>query len=275
MSDVKYTVFPTFLILISLLMSGCSSAPDEIEADKSAVSASNANRDKTPTEISSTYVDDSGDPLEGFNRTMWMINYDYLDPYLVRPASIVYMEWTPSPIRIGFNNFLDNLDEPASALNNLLMGNGQLAVKSFSRFWINTTIGLLGLIDVATMADIPRNSREFGDVLGHYGVGNGPYVMLPGYGPVTPRDLTDTVDSMYIPLNWLNFWQKATKWAFQGLESRYELISQEGLLKDSPDPYSLSKSIYLQHQDFKADIKEEPEEALDEQLLEEYLGHDY
>ncbi|OEF23679.1 MlaA family lipoprotein [Vibrio rumoiensis] len=263
------TSLSPLLLLTSLLLSGCSSVPEEKTSEVEQTNVTN------PHPSTFEPKDESGDPLEGFNRVMWSVNYDYLDPYFVRPMSIVYMEWTPSPIRAGFNNFLDNLDEPASAINNLLMGNGKLAMNNFNRFWINTTIGLLGLIDVASMVDIPRTTREFGDVLGHYGVGNGMYMMLPGYGPLTPRDVTDTVDSLYIPLNWLTFWQKATKWTFQGLESRYELIGQEGLLKDSPDSYQLSKSIYLQHQDFKAEIKEEPKEALDEQLLEEYLGHDY
>ncbi len=259
MSNVKpIQLFPLYCLTF-LLMLGCSSTPEETATSSIA---------EEPT-------DERWDPFEGFNRTMWDFNYDVLDPYVVRPLSIGYMEWTPSPIRSGLNNFLDNLDEPASGINNLLMGNGAEAVQNFSRFIINSTIGLLGLIDVASAADIPRTTREFGDVVGHYGVGDGPYVMVPAYGPVTPRDITDTVDTLYIPLSWLTFWQKTGKWAFQGLESRYELINQEGMLRNSPDSYELSKSIYFQHQDFKAQINQEPEEVLDEDLLEDYLGHDY
>lgn len=305
MSSIKNSVSPTFFLSILLFISGCSTTPEDsvsvnsITANDSALNsevasnASDVNEDvaaEQPKEsdLSITDEDKSSDvttdtvinhgdrePLEGFNRMMWGINYDVLDPYVVRPLSIAYMEWTPIFVRSGFNNFLDNFDEPASGVNNLLMGKGEKAIQNISRFIINSTIGLFGLIDVASAADIPRNTREFGDVLGHYGVGNGIYIMAPAYGPLTVRDLTDTVDTLYMPLNWLVFWQKATKWAFQGLESRYELISQEGQLQNSPDPYALSKSIYLQHQDFKADIKAEQEEVLDEDLLEDYLGHDY
>lgn len=253
-----------------LVLLGCSSAPEEQETSSEIQIEPNSESVNNQSDN-----DQDSDPLEGFNRMMWGINYDVLDPYVVRPLSIAYMEWTPDPVHSAWNNFLDNLDEPASALNNLFMGEGTLAAQNFSRFWINSTIGLLGLIDVATMADIPRTTREFGDVLGHYGVPNGPYLMVPAYGPVTPRDFADTVDTLYMPLNWLVFWQKATKWGFQGLEARYELIAQEGMLANSPDSYQLSKSIYLQHQDNKALIEKEPEEALDEDLLEEYLGHDY
>lgn len=240
------SIFSLFLLI------GCSSAPESSE---------------NPSTVN--------DPLEGFNRTMWDLNYDVLDPYLVRPVSIAYMEWLPTPLTAGVSNFLDNLEEPASALNNLFMGNGGKALDSFNRFWINTTIGLLGFIDVASEAGITRSSREFGDVLGYYGVGNGPYLMMPAYGPLTPRDLADQADSLYMPLYWLTFWQSAGKWVIQGLETRYELIPQEGMLRNSPDPYALSRSIYLQHQDFKAEIEKEPEPVVDEDLLDQYLGHDY
>lgn len=254
-------------------MLGCSSAPDEREQSSQKQDETTAISKTSSTQPSSEASD--GDFFEGFNRVMWDFNYDVLDPYVVRPLSIAYMEWMPWPIRSGLNNFLNNLDEPANAVNNLLMGNGSQAVENFSRFWINSTIGLLGLIDVASAANISSTSRAFGDVIGYYGVGNGAYLMLPAYGPVTVRSAADTVDGLYIPLNWLTFWQKAGKWAFQGLESRYELISQEGQLRNSPDSYQLSKSIYLQHKDFKAEVVKEPEKALDEDLLEEYLGHDY
>nr|WP_244943689.1 MlaA family lipoprotein [Vibrio algivorus] len=267
MGDIKNNYSFSLIFLSSTLMLGCSSTPEK-------QASTTPNNMITSSEKSTTDHDD-GDFFEGFNRLMWDFNFEVLDPYVVRPLSIVYIEWTPWPIHTGLNNFLNNLDEPANAVNNLLMGNGDQAVENFSRFWINSTIGLLGFIDVASMANISSTSREFGDVVGHYGVGNGAYLMLPAYGPVTVRDAADTIDGLYIPLNWLTFWQKAGKWAFQGLESRYELISQEGLLRNSPDPYKLSKSIYIQHQDFKAEISKQPEPALDEDLLEEYLGHDY
>jgi len=95
----------------------------------------------------SEYVEEShpNDPFEGFNRAMWDINYEYLDPYLVRPVSLAYVGYTPVPVRSGISNFLANLDEPASMVNNLFMGNGEKALDHFNRFWINSTFGLLAL----------------------------------------------------------------------------------------------------------------------------------
>ncbi|WP_153448132.1 MlaA family lipoprotein [Vibrio algicola] len=237
---------------------GCSSTPENSESSPAS---------STNTKVS--------DPFEGFNRSMWELNYEYLDPYVVRPTSIAYMEWLPTPLTAGLSNFLDNLEEPASMVNNLFMGNGSEALDGFNRFWINSTIGLLGFLDIASEAGINPSTREFGDVLGYYGVGNGPYFMMPAYGPLTVRDLADQADSLYVPLYWLTFWQSAGKWVIQGLESRYELIPQEGTLRNSPDPYALSQSIYLQHQDFKAEIEKQPEPVVADDLLEEYLGHDY
>lgn len=246
---------------ILLLVSACSQTPEPLDTDS-----------ETSVEINHT-DDDShrGDPLERVNRVMWALNYDYLDPYLVRPISVGYVEYTPSPIRYGIANFLANLDEPSSMVNNALMGNGDLAMVHFNRFFLNTTLGLVGLIDIASAAEIQKpNSRSFGDALGHYGVGNGPYFMLPGYGPWTLREAGDFVDGFYMPLSYLNFWQGLGKWGLEGMETRVQLISQEPMLEASPDPYVLTRDVYLQRQDFKAEIEPEidAEEDIDAYLDE-------
>ncbi|BCL70672.1 ABC transporter [Vibrio nigripulchritudo] len=246
----------SWLLLAMLAFAvGCSSVPE----------GENAEAD----------VSHPNDPFESFNRAMFDINYDYLDPYIVRPISVAYVETVPTPIRGGIANFLANLDEPASMINNLLMGEGELALTHFNRFWINSTVGLLGFIDVATAAGITKyDERAFGDMLGYHGVGNGPYFMVPGYGPITLRKTTDTVDGMYVPLSLLNFWAGLGKWALEGMEKRYLLIPQEGTLESSPDPYALSRDVYLQRRDFKAGITETFEED-EEDFLDEYLDEEF
>ncbi|MDG3088742.1 VacJ family lipoprotein [Vibrio hannami] len=243
-------------LLLAGFLVGCSSAPyDE------------------PEQLTNEEVqEDVYDPFEGFNRAMWAFNYDYLDPYLVKPVSLTYVNYTPTFIRSGISNFLSNLDEPASMINDALMGNGELAVTHFNRFWINSTFGILGLFDVAGAAGITKEAeREFSDVAGHYGVGNGPYVMVPGYGPATVRDVADQVDTLYVPLSLLNFWGAVGKWALEGMETRAALVSQEPLLEASPDPYIFTRDAYIQHQDFKAQIESEDYDEEDEALLDEYL----
>ena len=241
------------LLCSALVMSGCASEPEAPEFT--------AYETQTPN-----------DPFERFNRSMWTINYDYLDPYLVKPVSVAYVDYVPVPIRAGIGNFLGNLDEPSSMINNLIMGNGDKALDHFNRFWINSTLGLLGLIDVASAAGITdHNEKALSDALGHYRVGNGPYVMVPGYGPWTLRESADFVDGQYLPLSLLNFWAGLGKWALEGMETRAALVGQEVMLETSPDPYSLTRDAYLQRQDFKAEIEREAFNEEEEAYLDEYL----
>lgn len=251
------------LVLFSLLLFGCSSTPEQVAQD--------AEVDQQVLE----YESHPNDPLEGFNRAMWSFNYDFVDPYLVRPVAIAYVEYTPTPIRSGIANFLSNLDEPSSMINDLLMGNGAEAVNHFNRFWINSTFGILGLFDVAGAAGLVEEDRAFSDALGHYGVGNGPYLMVPGYGPLTTREVTDGVDSMYLPLSYLNFWGAVGKWALEGLETRAALVSQEPILEASPDPYAFTRDVYLQRRDYKAQIEPEELDEEEEDFLDDYLDEEF
>nr|WP_082008654.1 MlaA family lipoprotein [Photobacterium gaetbulicola] len=216
------------------------------------------------------------DPFEGFNRAMWNLNYDYLDPYLARPVSLAYVDYTPSFIRTGIRNFLANLDEPASMVNSILMLNGEEAVRHFNRFWINSTFGLLGLIDIASAADIRKPvDKQFGDTLGKYGVANGPYFMFPVYGPLTLREgAGDFVDGLYLPLSALNFWQSLGKWAFEGMEDRAALVKQEAILKDSPDAYIFTRDAYIQNKNFRAsggnvELPEQQDDAYLDDFMDE------
>lgn len=252
------------ITLLALFIIGCSSAPEPEEGSE-----------VTNTTETEDVVEDNGpwDPFEGFNRTMWTVNYDYLDPYFVRPVSLAYVNYTPKPVRTGISNFLSNLDEPSSMVNDLIMGNGELAFTHFNRFLINTTFGLLGLIDIAGEVGITNpGDRSFSDAIGHYGVGNGPYVMIPAYGPATPREVTNLVDDSYVPLSYLNFWAGLGKWALEGMESRAALVSQEPLLEASPDPYIFTRDAYIQHLDFKAQVtSEDSYDEEEEELLDDYL----
>ncbi|MDW6001438.1 MlaA family lipoprotein [Vibrio mangrovi] len=243
---------------LMLVLVGCSSTPGE-NADEQDLSSTNSS---------------VNDPFEGVNRSFWSLNYDYLDPYVIKPVSLAYVDHVPSPIRRAIANFFSNLDEPASMVNNLIMGNGHKALDHFNRFWMNSTFGLFGLIDIASEAGITKEGHKgFGDALGHYGVGNGPYLMVPAAGPYTPRAATNLVDEAYAPLSYLNIWGSVSKFIFEGMETRASLASQESMLENSPDPYALARDIYLQHQDFKAEIEEKDAYDPDQEaLFDEYLN---
>lgn len=142
----------TGLAFATVLLVGCaSSSPDHIEQGRS-------------------------DPLEGFNRAMFNFNYEVLDPYVVRPVAVVWRDYVPQPARNGTSNFLSNLEEPASMVNSFLVGDPYNGMKHFNRFFLNTILGMGGLIDVASMAN-PKLAKQtphrFGSTLGHYNVGYG------------------------------------------------------------------------------------------------------
>lgn len=196
------------------------------------------------------------DPFEGFNRVMFNFNYNVLDPYIVRPVAVAWRDYLPQPARNGLTNFFTNLSEPASMVNNFLTGEPYQAMIHFNRFFLNTILGVGGFIDVAAMAN-PKlakpGEKRFGTTLGEYGVGYGPYVVLPGYGSFTIRqEGGDYADNFYPALSWLTFWMSAGKWMLEGIETRSQLLDSDGLIRNSPDPYIFMREAYFQHNDFKA-----------------------
>ncbi|MGK5047635.1 MlaA family lipoprotein [Janthinobacterium sp. GB4P2] len=127
------------------------------------------------------------DPLEGYNRAMFKFN-DTVDQVALKPVATAYKTVTPSFVQTGVGNFFGNLSDVWSAVNNLLQGKGEAGLQDVVRVSMNSTFGLLGLIDIASQAGIPKHNEDFGQTLGWYGVQPGPYVMLPLLGPSTVRD---------------------------------------------------------------------------------------
>ncbi len=196
------------------------------------------------------------DPLEGFNRTMFNFNYNVVDPYVLRPVAVAWRDYLPAPARTGLSNVLGNLDEPASMVNSFLIGEPRQAMIHFTRFFLNSTLGLGGFIDVAGKAnpELARGGpRRFGSTLGHYGVGYGPYVELPAYGSFTIReDGGDYVDTLYPVLGWLTWPVSIGKWAIEGVETRAQLLDSDGILRQQDDPYAFIRNAYFQRHDFLA-----------------------
>ena len=132
-------------------------------------------------------VPDPRDPAESFNRGVFAFN-EGLDLAVIKPAATVYRDVTPRLVRTGVGNFLGNLDDAWSSVNSLLQFKLRNAVDNFMRFGVNTTFGLFGVLDVASEMQIERHSEDFGQTLGTWGVGPGPYLVLPLFGPSTFRD---------------------------------------------------------------------------------------
>lgn len=215
---------------------------------------------------------DPRDPIEPFNRLMWDFNYLFLDRYLFRPVVHAYADYVPEPARDSVENVVRNLDEPFSAVNNLLQAKPDWAANATARFLINSTFGVVGLFDVANHMGLPRKQDEFGEVLGYWGVPNGPYLMLPVLGPSSVRDeVGDFIDKLYFPHSLFNFWQRAGLWALDGLSVRSKLIDQEALLDNALDPYVFTKEAYFQYVEYQLYDGNLPEKEEEDDLLEEYL----
>ncbi len=196
------------------------------------------------------------DPLEGFNRAMWHVNYNYLDPYILKPVAKSWKEYVPIPLRASITNVVNNLDEPVSFINSLLVWEPQKAGVHFTRFWLNSILGLGGIFNwadrIPSLKLQPNDQREFGDTLASYGVDTGVYVMVPAYGAATPRqDLGKIVDMAYSPATYLAWPISLSKFLIQNLNKRAEFLGKEALLRKSQDPYIMFREAYFQHLDYR------------------------
>jgi phospholipid-binding lipoprotein MlaA len=132
------------------------------------------------------------DPLEGFNRRVYRFNY-YFDKFLYLPVMKTYEFITPNYVETRVSRFFKNAFEIGNLSNNLLQLKFKRSGVTLSRFLINTTVGVAGLWDPATTWGLHRQNEDFGQTLAHYGVGNGPFVVLPILGPSNLRDATGTL----------------------------------------------------------------------------------
>lgn len=192
------------------------------------------------------------DPLESVNRGVYKFN-DVTDKAVLKPVATAYKKVTPTPVRKGFSNFFDNLGTLTTVLNDILQLKFANAFSDAGRFVINSTFGLAGFIDVASMDDYPRHQEDFGQTLGYWGVGNGPYLVLPFIGPSTLRDATgrafDTMSSDPITythnIGEIRLHNQIR--AAQLLDIRTRLLDATDLVDDaSLDPYAFMRDAYLQ-----------------------------
>lgn len=138
---------------------------------------------------------DPRDPFESFNRGVYAFN-ERLDEAVLKPVATAYKQITPPLVRTGVGNFLGNLEDGWSSVNSLLQGKLRHAVDNFFRFGVNSTFGLFGVLDVANEMQIDRHAEDFGQTLGVWGFGPGPYLMLPALGSSSVRD------TVALPLDW-------------------------------------------------------------------------
>lgn len=192
------------------------------------------------------------DPMEGLNRGVFAFN-EAVDKGVVEPVARGYRYVAPKPVRNSVRNFLRNLKSPIVMGNELLQGDLEGFANATGRLFINTLLGVGGLFDVADMGGIPYEPEDFGQTLAVWGVGNGPYVVIPLLGPSTMRDGTGMlVDSFLDPVRIYMFnhdleWLHYTRIGVTVIDTREELLDViDDLRANSFDYYAAIRSAYYQ-----------------------------
>jgi phospholipid-binding lipoprotein MlaA len=194
----------------------------------------------------------NNDPYEEINRDIFAFN-QALDRYFLRPVAWTYREAVPPFLRDRFHDFLYNLKTPLILLNNLLKGQVGRADITVRRFFINTMIGVGGLIDVAGTIGMPFRSDDFGQTLAVWGAGEGFYMVLPLFGPSNPRDAAGLlIDTVTDPFTYLTYSRNKVygyaRFGLTALDERSRTIDQtDDIERNSVDVYAAYRSLYRQH----------------------------
>jgi phospholipid-binding lipoprotein MlaA len=240
-----------------VFMSGCATPPDP--KDEAAVEAYN----------------EANDPLEPMNRYFFEINH-LLDEVILKPFAGYYHTALPQFAQDGVRNAMRNLHSPTIFANDMFQGSWGRGGDTASRFFINSTIGIGGLVDVAGMMGINYHDEDFGQTLGWYKVGEGPYLMLPILGPSNPRDVTGKiVDYALDPLTWVGYiynvgWINTVRGGLEGLDTRARNMQAiEELQKGSVDFYATIRSLYRQHRNDAIRNGEDPNDVVSQGITNE------
>ena len=209
----------TTLLLASLLLTGCAGA-------------------RNPN-----------DPLEPLNRGIYRFN-DVLDRAVLTPAAKGYVAVMPTPGKVMVSNFFSNLDDIMVTVNDLLQFKLVQGYSDGMRFMVNSTIGVFGLIDVASVGGLKKHDEDLGQTLGKWGVGNGPYIVIPIVGPSTVRDGIGFYADLYLdPMYYINDMStRNLAYLAQKITRRADLLDQEKVMDEALiDRYEFIRDIYLLH----------------------------
>jgi phospholipid-binding lipoprotein MlaA len=212
----------TVLLTVSLFVGGCASVPPEYR--------------------------DPRDPWQPFNRAVFKFNTDFDNAFL-KPAAQAYQFITPEPLDEGITNFFNNIADATSAVNNVLQFKLSRAGSDVGRVFVNTTVGFVGFFDVASNVGLPSYKEDFGQTLGYWGFGAGPYFMLPILGPSTVRDTFGLAGDIVLD-PFFSLEEDEIYWGFVTLrviDRRAGLLTAGELVDEAAiDRYSFVRDAYLQ-----------------------------
>ena len=233
-TPVKRLIAGFALLAVATHLSGCAAAPDP-----------------TNLEAVAEYRQ-VNDPLEPANRFIFAINRA-IDAAILKPIAKLYRDYAPKAFQTAVGNILANLRAPVTLANDVLQGEGKRAGTTLARFAVNSTVGLGGMVDAASEMGLPRHAEDFGQTLAVWGVPEGPYLMLPLFGPSNPRDLVGLVADFFAdPINWYaaNTSQEFITYSrtgTTGVDVRATHMKElDDLERASLDYYAAIRSLYRQ-----------------------------
>jgi phospholipid-binding lipoprotein MlaA len=189
------------------------------------------------------------DPWEGLNRQLYAFN-ELFDGYIVRPVAVTYNKAMPGFARRGVHNFLENLDDVNVVANDLFQLKMNNAMRDSGRLLLNSTAGLGGFLDVASEVGLYKSHEDFGQTLGHWGVGDGGYMVLPFLGASTLRDTIGFIpDTLLNPLGWAHeSEERAALFALDTVDTRLGYLAAESMI--TGDEYEFVRNAYLQRREY-------------------------
>ena len=195
---------------------------------------------------------EENDPLEFVNRGVYEFNQK-ADEYVLEPVAKGYQYVTPEIVDESITNFFSNLDDVVVFVNDVLQLKFNQALSDGGRVIVNSTVGLLGFVDMATDMGLPKNNEDFGQTLGAYGLGTGPYVVLPILGSSTLRDTVGLfADSFVDPIQQID--DSDAMWStivLKGVDTRADLITDKKIVDQaSLDPYEFERSAHFQRRNY-------------------------
>ncbi len=237
----------TLWLIATVLVAGCARSP--------GVGVTGGEGSHRLLQTSSVFDEPAGDeaddwdPWQPFNERMFYFNHTILDGWLIKPVATGWAKISPEPARRSFARVFDNLDMPRRLVNNLLQARPLGAGRELARFAINTTAGIGGLFDVASALDIEPSNADAGETLAMYGVGAGPFLVLPTFPPLTVRDAIGRgVDGLLDPISYfLPFFANRAKSIAIAINERSLNLRLFADVEDSVlDLYSAARNGYLQ-----------------------------
>jgi phospholipid-binding lipoprotein MlaA len=188
------------------------------------------------------------DPIEGFNRAMFGFN-EGLDKVIIKPVATGYEAVIPSPLQTGVANFFSNIADLMIGVNNLLQGKPAQAASDAGRVLVNTTVGFLGILDVASTMGMEKHEEDVGQTFGRWGMSDGAYVVLPFFGPRTARDTLGLAFDVYTdPVSHVDHIPtRNVLLATRIVSDRAELLKADKIIEEAAlDKYSYVRDAYLQ-----------------------------